>query len=790
MGPILMRAAARCSLLWTSVRHIATTQQCLAFKTGVVAHVDAEKAVVYRMSGQLTAEIRAGGSTLKLSGELPFIYEGEEVAVDTDTLTSRQPSLQLQPLHTSIRDYGAFARHLARCKLHNVTARAEAKWLALPPLRLQQSIQESFDGQVMSEKLTARQPEKLSRRLRELADARTLHMLAMESEGLGQGRDQLKIAQRASEQFGLRAGPLLRERPFRIREVDSVSVLHTALFMAEQRPVNMDYQHLKIQAILTQLERTLASGRSMILAEDLLHNCNTFLLRSRLDESELMTMADIDRLHKLYPGWLALLKHASKDRYYVMPRQLYRTELYVKRRLAELRNSCPPWIEFEQRPPRLPPARSSQLSLAQSSAVHGLLNHKLAVLTGGPGVGKTTLIRSLILCLEEERLSYKLVSFTGRAAGRMQQQADREASTVHAMVKYKLGDFDKATIEADDDVDVYIVDEASMMTADTFEMVLRSMKPSACLYLVGDVNQLQPIDSTPIFQRLIASGAVPVHRLTQVYRQDNSGRLVRLSNMIAQADYSGIASFLRASPRSLAELEPKDDFVFIDCPPEEIHARLSQLLIEELPKHISHFDLQTDCQIITPYRQGSGTATCQSINRMLQQLLCPGERSHKFAKDDKVICLRNDYGKGVYNGDIGKVLGIHDETGHVAIEFPSRSPRGPPRVVVFKTTHDLDLAYAITVHKAQGSEYEVVVIPVTHLHKDMLTRPLVYTAMTRARRLLICVGERSALYHAIRRAVAPSDQTLLDIDVQELSDDLKLSEAVDNSSSIQQMEQA
>eukprot|EP00045_Choanoeca_perplexa_P014726 m.175234 g.175234 ORF g.175234 m.175234 type:complete len:386 (+) comp16774_c0_seq2:1376-2533(+) len=352
----------------------------------------------------------------------------------------------------------------------------------------------------------------------------------------------------------------------------------------------------------------------------------------------------------------------------------------------------------------------------------------------------------------------------------MQQQADREASTVHAMVKYKMGDFKAADIPIDHDVDVYIVDEASMMTAETFEMVLRSMKDSACLYLVGDVNQLQPIDSTPIFQRIISSGSVPVQRLSQVYRQDSSGRLIRLSNLISMAKYSDITSFLRASPNSLRDMKPNDDFVFIDCSADQIHERLATLVTKELPDLIKGFNIHADCQIITPYRQGNGTATCQSINRMLQQMLFPAAEGsdQKFQVGDKVICLRNNYRKQVYNGDIGVVQAIHLGTGNLVVQFPSRQTRGPPRAVEFTDTSELELAYAITVHKAQGSEYEVVIIPVTHLHEHMLTRPLVYTAMTRAKRLLVCVGERPALFKAIRRAAEPNSMTLFDVDVEAL----------------------
>ncbi len=390
-----------------------------------------------------------------------------------------------------------------------------------------------------------------------------------------------------------------------------------------------------------------------------------------------------------------------------------------------------------------------QLAPQQLEAVHAAIQNKVTVLTGGPGTGKTTTLRALLDTLERNRRSYVLASPTGRAAKRLSEATGREAKTIHRLLEFKPGEGFSRNEQNPLDADMVVIDEASMLDLVLANNLLKAIGPDSHLLLVGDVDQLPSVGAGDVLRDLIDSGVTAVIRLQTIFRQAANSLIIQNAHRI------------NAGQMPQGAKQDGDFFIFIKEEPEE----LVELLVDIVQRRVPHkFGLHPldDIQVLSPmYNSPAGVS---NLNLRLQAALNPpGKKAERrlggrvFRVGDKVMQTVNNYDKNVYNGDIGRITAIDivQQTISVMID-------GAPVVYDFLEADELVHAYAISVHKSQGSEYPCVVIPMTTQHYLMLQRNLLYTAVTRARQLAILVGTRRAIGIAVRNHKVTERHTALD----------------------------
>jgi exodeoxyribonuclease V alpha subunit len=421
---------------------------------------------------------------------------------------------------------------------------------------------------------------------------------------------------------------------------------------------------------------------------------------------------------------------------------LHRAEREIAERLGHLASGAPPWpeIDADKAVPWVEERTGLTLAESQREAVRLAVSSKVLVITGGPGVGKTTLVNSILKIIAAKGAVLSLCAPTGRAAKRLADSTGREASTIHRLLQAdpKEGGF-KRNETHPLECDLLVVDETSMVDVPLMRAVLRALPEGAALLLVGDVDQLPSVGPGQVLADVILSGALPVVRLTEVFRQAAGSRIITNAHLINQ----GRMPDIRAGEGETS------DFYFVEAnDPEEGVAKLLAVVRERIPRRFG-FDPIRDIQVLCPMNRGGLGA--RSLNIELQRALNPpGETRVErfgwtFCPGDKVMQVVNDHERGVYNGDLGVVRRIDVEDGELVVDYEGREV-----AYGFGELDELVLAYATTVHKSQGSEYPAVVIPITTQHYPMLQRNLVYTAVTRGKRLVVMVGQRRALSIAVR----------------------------------------
>jgi exodeoxyribonuclease V alpha subunit len=383
--------------------------------------------------------------------------------------------------------------------------------------------------------------------------------------------------------------------------------------------------------------------------------------------------------------------------------------------------------------------KSSELELSaeQKSALRCALASRVTVITGGPGTGKTTLLRSLLVALADVGLKPTLAAPTGRAARRLQEASGRDAKTIHRLLEYapESGGFMRNK-NFPLRTNYLIIDEASMMDVELASSLLSALMPNCSLLLVGDKDQLPSVGPGSVLKDVIASDFVPVVQLKEVYRQARRSMIVANAHRLNRGEFPQISN------------DAEGDFFFFERnAAEDVVATIKQLVQQRLIGRFGITDPR-EIQVLTPMNRGPlGTHT---LNRELQALLNPSGREQRagdrtFREGDRVIQLRNNYDKGVFNGSIGRIVAIDSEKARVSVGFEETHAEYD-----LAELDELALAYAISVHKSQGSQYPAIVMPIHSSHYLMLRRNLLYTAITRAERVCVLVGTKSALQQAVR----------------------------------------
>ncbi len=378
------------------------------------------------------------------------------------------------------------------------------------------------------------------------------------------------------------------------------------------------------------------------------------------------------------------------------------------------------------------------LSASQKEALKLAVRSKFLVITGGPGVGKTTLVNAILQIIRSRKLKVALCAPTGRAAKRMTESTGLEAKTIHRLLEFDPHTFDfKHGRQKPLNTDLVVVDESSMIDVLLMEKLLAAVPDSAAVILVGDADQLPSVGPGAVLGDIMASGEVPVVRLTEIFRQASESRIIINAHRINRGEM----------PLN-QEGDGLTDFYFVPAAKqEEIQRKLLEVVLKRIPLRFG-FDPVRDIQVLCPMNRG-GLGT-NALNAALQKELNPqsGSGVSRFGTDysqgDKVIQLVNNYDKDIFNGDIGVISSVDHEENLIVVDFDKRQ-----LVYEFGELDELSLAYATSVHKSQGSEYTAVVIPLAMQHFMLLQRNLLYTAVTRGKKLVMIIGEKRALATAV-----------------------------------------
>lgn len=420
---------------------------------------------------------------------------------------------------------------------------------------------------------------------------------------------------------------------------------------------------------------------------------------------------------------------------------LYHAEKGVSRRVALLAKAprLGPAIDLPRAIRWAEDRGEIRFTAEQQEALQKALECKMLILTGGPGTGKTTLLRALIEILERKGVRLMLAAPTGRAAKRMAEATGREARTIHRLLEFspKEGRF-KRNEAHPLEVDFLVVDEASMIDLVLMDQLLKAIPPMAALLLLGDADQLPSVGPGSLLHDLIASGSVPVVRLTEIFRQAKESQIVMNAHRVNRGEFPHLPAY------------GTSDFGFIALEDADaIRDRVGSLVTTEIPRRYG-LDPLRDIQVITPMNRGALGAGM--LNQALQAALNPegemvGGGGRLLRVGDRVMQVRNNYDKDVYNGDLGGIVRLDREEQRVWVRFDQGEV-----VYEWSELDELILAYAISVHKSQGSEYPAVVFPLHTSHYVMLQRNLLYTALSRGRTLVVIVGMKQAVSIAVRNA--------------------------------------
>lgn len=564
-------------------------------------------------------------------------------------------------------------------------------------------------------------------------------MLFLHSHGLSSN-----LAVKIYKQYGNQALQVVQSDPYRLaRDIFGVG-FKTADKIAQSIGLPADHPSRIEAGAIYVLQEMTAEGHVYVPQAELVKRAASLLnTPSDAIPPALERLAEDDLVH-------SDLVDDNIQVIYLTP--YYQSEIGVAERLRGLANHLPSNLSD------LPPAFVAidpMLSEQQQAAVKTALSQPLSVLTGGPGTGKTTCIKALITALESARKRYALASPTGRAAKRLSEATGRPASTLHRLLGYSPGEGFRYNTDQPLPIDLLVVDEASMLDILLANHLLKALRPGTHLLLVGDVDQLPSVGAGDVLRDVIASGIAAVTRLNVIFRQAASSHIITNAHRINQGE---MPDFPRPSEGSA----PGDFFLFAAETPEEAADWVQQVVCTRIP---ARFDLhpRDHIQVLSPMYRGPAGVT--ALNERLQAVLNPPATTRPekalfgqtFRLGDKVMQTQNNYEKEVYNGDIGSIAAIDLVDHTLTVDFEHR-------LVSYDwiEADQLVLAYAVSVHKAQGCEFPAVVIPLVTAHYMLLQRNLLYTAVTRAQKLCVLVGSRKAIAMAVKNDRLSHRYTALD----------------------------
>ena len=563
---------------------------------------------------------------------------------------------------------------------------------------------------------------------------------------------EARFALRIHHAFGSGAKGLVEENPYKLLENMPEIGFKAVDRMALKLGRDLEDPQRVGSGILHALTAASYEGHTYLPQEDL-----TQRVRDALEVGESIVLHSIQSL--ALEQQIQVTTGPEGHRVYLL--SCYQAETDTCKKLMELACTAPlPAPDnLRQRLEVLQKEQHIELAEAQLEGVEAAFHHRALVITGGPGTGKTTLINSLIRLIEEEELEVLLAAPTGRAAKRMTETSGKEASTIHRLLE--MGFSEETSLHyfgRDEDnpleADFLIIDEVSMVDILMMRHLLKAIGPATTLILVGDVDQLPSVGPGAVLKDIINSGMIHIIRLSEIFRQAQESLIVMNAHRINLGEEPTLNH------------RDRDFFFMAEESPHAALEKIRQLLIKRLPDHYL-FDPIKDIQVLTPTKKGiTGTV---NLNQHLQEVLNPADVSRQersfgnrtFREGDKIMQIRNNYslewtrrdhdgqedkGRGVFNGDIGHIAKIEKGRELLTVLYDDDRKVEYP----FALMDELEPAYAITIHKSQGSEFPAVILPMFPGPNVLMTRNLLYTAITRARSLVVLIGHKQVLYRMIR----------------------------------------
>lgn len=609
----------------------------------------------------------------------------------------------------------------------------------------------------------------IAEQMTEKADMRRA-MIFLQKYGIS-----LNLGAKIYQKYGQTVYGVLQENPYRLAEDISGVGFRIADEIASRIGIHTDSDYRIRSGMLYTLLQASGEGHIYLPKEELFSRASGLLgVDSSYMEKHLMDMV-VDR---------KLILKETEDGAVVYPTRYYYLELNSARMLCELNILCPEDEEMmEKRINRIEKETGTRLDEMQKQAVAAAASHGLFILTGGPGTGKTTTINAIIRYFEEEGAELRLAAPTGRAAKRMTEATGYEAQTIHRLLELngmpeeeqegRAVHFDRNS-ENPLEADVIIIDEMSMVDIALMHSLLLAVTAGTRLILVGDENQLPSVGPGNVLRDIIRSGCFPVVELKKIFRQASESDIVVNAHKINRGEQVTINNKSR-------------DFFFLKRYDADIIIRVVIALIQEkLPRYVDAKPYEI--QVLTPMRKG--LLGVERLNQILQRYLNPPDEKKKekeigqrlFREGDKVMQVKNNYqleweilgrykipvdkGVGVFNGDTGIMTEINEFAETATVEFED----GRQAEYSFKQFEELELAYAVTIHKSQGSEYPAVILPILSGPRMLMNRNLLYTAVTRARKCVTVVGSETTFAEMIRNEKQQQRYSSLDRRIRELDE--------------------
>ena len=538
----------------------------------------------------------------------------------------------------------------------------------------------------------------------------------------------LQYANRIRKELGDNAVDIIKQNPYRLCEIHGIGFA-TADKVALKNGIDRESPFRIVAGISHILEEERADGHTFVYEKVLLSKTGALLkIKPHLATNGLMLLLETG--------------NAVQDGDAVYAKSLYRAEVNTAKKLKILQDSAK--RECEAVPAdELEEIFGITYGEQQKEAIALSAEEGVLVITGGPGTGKSTILAAILEQYKRAGLTVKMAAPTGRAAKRMSETTGKEAFTIHRMLM-TLENNDKGADEMID-ADAVIIDEASMVDISLMNWLLSYMKDETRLILIGDVDQLPPVGPGNVLKDIIGSGTVPTVKLQRIFRQGKESLITEDAFRVNSGDTN-----------LLFNQKGGDVYFLKKSGAEQMSEAVVSLMAKQIPEKFGYSP--DDIQVLSPMKKRE--AGTRKLNEMLQAALNPLKQKEDevcgFRIGDRVMNLRNNYKKDVYNGDTGTLISIDREDKTAEIMFDDRIVEFD-----FDELDDISLCYATTVHKAQGSEYPVVVMPVTKDHRFMLKRQLFYTAITRAKKLLVLVVEPEALFHAVVDTEADKRNTRL-----------------------------